>query len=376
MSFQRNLIDDTFNIIEPTFRVKEEGRAERDVETWLGQEITLNNETHQFNDLSSEMVTQNKEVIIRRNTIDNMHFRLLTSFGIGNYSDSETADGNNIGFKYVGFPQFNRPIDIINLRDSNKAIEFKMINTVSYTLTNNKGGTHETVSEVSLPGEGSNGGKNKLQDIHPHTTLSYTHLYLVPHEIKISEQNKKLYDVYIKNDESNVYGSDKTGYDLKLTSGSLDTGKIKNLTSLFNDTNKEIETKDTKPRLRFLGSIDLYQHTYFDYDKNKVIKGFSGLSKPGELIPYDFHGEYHRSLTLGVNAIYGKIIINQLKEIKAPMLNPNDGVVVLKIESKEFIDNILHAKIPFKKIKVSKLKYLKNKIFSQRALDRLRENHD
>ncbi|MCU4117081.1 hypothetical protein N8G13_01240 [Mycoplasma zalophi] len=98
------------------------------------------------------------------------------------------------------------------------------------------------------------------------------------------------------------------------------------------DCNFNLETNVVKFQgYDIIGKLTLNTHTYFDFNLNKTIQGFSLYSKDGYVIPYNFKGLFSPILIISINNKYKNIVLSKIYNIKHPLLNQQDGSVKLQI---------------------------------------------
>ena len=147
---------------------------------------------------------------------------------------------------------------------------------------------------------------------------NYNNVRFVPRELDLFNHNKVLFDVYMENDNGTSVDNDHL----------LDKGKLET-TGVSGHLNVSfVRTPDQNK----FGEIVIDDSTYYDYDAQSTKTGVKIGAQRGELIPYNFSGEYNRMLTMELNASMGDIKINLKEDIVSPILDPYIGIYKLRVK--------------------------------------------
>lgn len=353
MMIQRNLRDDTFNV-----RLKLDKHIDFPVDTNFqidGKTISDNIPAHDYQ-VQSDIIDD----IIPHSLIKDAKFSQTKSIAAGLIVRGKSDD--NID-KWI-HPRFSRKdfgaflIIINNLTKnqnisvtSDNIIHIKTINSIK--LTKNEplhiwrntdkysNGTYSTYYKIFDPDDQNN------QEVT--FEYSYNHIYLKPAPISRYKHNKKIYDIFMSNDDSTpIIG------DMNIKNGimaSSETGSSKMQigfhSHLHENKTEMIEGKERK----YIGHYQLEDYSYYDYDKNKTIFGPSTIAERGDFIPYNLKGNYIRQLQLALNCDFDALKIYQSKKFDQAVLKPFGGSVKINLTEKKFDNSIIMNKLSKEAIK-------------------------
>ena len=191
----------------------------------------------------------------------------------------------------------------------------------------------------------------------PETSLFYNHLFLVPHDIDYFNGNEYLFDVYMENDENEDINND-----CKISEGVFKSSAIRtNQETFFQKKNEIINPKIFS--WNYIGGIKLATSHYYNFQSRKVEKGFSENSLYGDIVPYDFSGEYKREYVGDFNARLKDITFQLTNYINQPVLNPDTGKVQLNINQNYQGDFHQYYILPWKNISLLRDQCKKDKDF-------------
>lgn len=164
--------------------------------------------------------------------------------------------------------------------------------------------------------------------------FQYLHLILKANRPNWHNPTQSLVDIYGYDDtnkNSNIWSDIETQTAGLLKSTSVRSG-LKTEFQYDYDPNRRYLITSGK-QAAYLGSIKALESTYYDYQKQDVVKGFSENSILNDQIPYNFSGLYRWELNFDLNKVINNFNWNLYTKIDKALLNPYDGLVKLKITS-------------------------------------------
>lgn len=170
---------------------------------------------------------------------------------------------------------------------------------------------------------------------------------------------KTLFKIYTENEDGSGIAQD-----FSLTKlGTLNIpGMTKNLPLIFKRLNSNEVYRDTNAV--HIGDIIIDANTGYNYEKKTIIDDDYESKSEGLLIPYNFKGNYKLNIKeFGLNSAFSGIDITIAKNFKRPILDPEEGLVSLIVNSKDSENtNFKYS------IKEQNIKTLKERTPSLRAM--------
>ena len=167
------------------------------------------------------------------------------------------------------------------------------------------------------------------------------HTYFVPRKMNRRTPNENVMDIYTSmTDMQQALRDNDVDFDKKEVS-TLNTSLRTALnTNVNHDEVLRVQNGESQIVAHKLGEIKVIDHTYYDYDKGRIEKGVSPNSQLGEIIPYNFSGNYTTSQNINGYGIMKDFPIINSTNFKTPILNPVLGTVQLKINDTENNDTL------------------------------------
>ncbi len=320
LTMRRNFIDDTFTLSWPKFASSVSTTFE------LHNTLSANNAvTVGIGSGVMERTDWIKRYFDARSfSLKNAKFRDSTSWTRA-YIDGKDS------FNLSVFPHFSS-FSQQALLNENQALEIDLIHDSHFFLKDMESSRSENPSSYI-------GQKNY-----------YSHFYIVPTEASQLTHQVKIADIYRCDDDDqgedyySIGAEDyKHEFDFSSVSKYTSTSFSGTMGVSISDENEKvnnvvIDGLTTQPKdIYKLGSINLIDSTYYDYDTGKTMVGFGNEDEVGEIIPYSFYGSYTRSFDLGLIDFLKHFKIDITKNIAQKVLDPYSGMVVLNIdESNDF----------------------------------------
>ncbi len=347
----RNLVDDTFdieinplnnqshNIDTPVVNVDQE-----ELKVGYGSDFVKSN---------VEPLTKDFRWKIRRGILDNRKFRSIKSLVAG------LDDGN---LRWREPPQLYRAIMFPTFPDVKQKVQLSFDKVLLV----------KTVETILLEAYGDGFPLNsKTRLIHNkglkfRATYFYNMLYFVPRKLSQTDPSPIIFDVYMKN-----WSGRSTDYDKLFKPGKMKTSSLGKSTLGIYFESDPVEEPPGSYMPMLIGHMRTYDSTYYDYKTKKTHVGLEEGSVEGEIIPYNFRGQYKREVSFGPNAIFNDLHIFMNKDIVSPILDPYDGQVQLQV------DNVFLTRAKnLRTIPSKDLKLFKDHAFSLNGLERISVEQD
>ena len=341
MKIQRNLRDDTFNMMfKDVYKSKDE-KTFMESENYFNPFININGVDSVVGGGHTNRNDQNNlnSYFVHRSMENNIKFRDTKSISLG--VKNNTLDrAYNASYRISIYPQFETLKSSVRI-SKNNVLDFQSVNGITIRIKEGN--------------DLANGAHLKSDRIEK--KMSYSHTILVPRILNRIGKNITVFDAFIYNDKYNsvdMPGTDSAEGDIALQEGKIKTTSFKKSLSLvvndFNDSKTKIIEDElnvweknrkhkqgwngsTHPK--YIGSFNMFDQTSYDYEKGESVVGSSSTSREGEVIPYSLKGGYYRESTLGVNEIYKKIKVLQTFTKLNPILQPDVGLVKMEIKTDE-----------------------------------------
>lgn len=307
----RNLCDDTFNLeLHPTVAVSSSTRIVEIPYINVNNEYEIQGWDSSLNRPSDDIMYQSYSWVAHHSLFKDLKFHNTSVIALGTDIHNDSYTNNNLFFRNIIYPHFSHVKNKINASYKD-VIHFKTIKSIS-----GKQKEHRHIAQFS---QGLSRMERNGELI---TNLSYNDIYIRPLEPNIGSTDKRIAEIYIHNSDNTPYK-----YDYNITNGLLQTSSLPNnkLETYFESSNEN----KTYNGASFIGYISVADPTYYDYDKHQTKVGYSSTSKEGDTVPYNYKGDFTRSITLGINGVFNKITISFSKKIDAPLLDPYEGKVRL-----------------------------------------------
>ncbi|MCK5789073.1 MAG: hypothetical protein KAH32_08735 [Chlamydiia bacterium] len=220
LKLQRNLRDDTFNIMfkDPYYDANTKHflsqLTDADIFANVNGVETSLSKMHAHSRTSSNGKNENS-FFVHRSMINNIKFRDIKSatFGIKNITYP-----NDLAYRMSIYPQFEALRDNIRI-SKDKVLDIQTINAMTINIKN----PHATNGNANY--------KNEEMLV----TKSYTHTLLVPRELRRMGKNVTVFDVFVYNDilkKVDGYGVESSENDYALKKGEIKTTSFKNKLNL------------------------------------------------------------------------------------------------------------------------------------------------
>lgn len=193
----------------------------------------------------------------------------------------------------------------------------------------------------------------------------YNDVYIKPIKPRLGSTDKRIAQVFIKNTDNSP-----VTYDHNITNGILHSTSLGNnaLETYFEESNDNIHYRDA----RLIGYISVANQTYYDYDTGKTREGFSANSKEGDTVPYNYKGDFTRSITFGINGVFNKVTLAFSEKIDTPLLDPFEGITKLHIT---YTDDPLEE-VPQRFLDADAIKKIREHDFSLVGINRISQIYD
>lgn len=167
--------------------------------------------------------------------------------------------------------------------------------------------------------------------------IVYTYFYLIftePQHFKGASTIAEIYQ-FNEDEKDTLYTED---LDIKVKK--FKSYSTKNIEAFFDETekNKRYKIDNNNNFAKYVGAIKTKNNFYYDYIKKKVVEGYGPNNVVGDFIPYNFKGNYRWDIQLRLNEVFDNLQLSLMKTIQNPLLDPNGGNIVLKIDRR--IENI------------------------------------
>lgn len=354
----RNFIDDTFNI--KVYRTIGEDAGGWDEFPSLGvnNDASLGGPSSPVSgQLTLSTLPANAYWDVNHSMIKDIKFRDSNIIGIG--SDLHKSGFVKPIYKYVISPQFEPVPPNVDLR-FNQVLHLAAVKKI--TIYQDSGYALKLSSTTSSTSENSVVSRNNDQF---KVKLEYNHLYIEPTPIDRYHGNEILAKVYIKND-----GDLPTSYDYK-----FDVGEMRS-TSLGAEHASTYFQLDENPseiyrgtNAHYLGSIRSFDSLYYDYQNHCVKVGSTSDSIYGDIVPYNYKGEYTREIKMSFNGVFDKLNVRFKTIIDEAILNPSDGSVQLNVSNNK--NQIPNSQIPPKYFDMNDIRIIRQHQPSLRGLEGL-----
>lgn len=160
----------------------------------------------------------------------------------------------------------------------------------------------------------------------------------------------------------------------KIVTGNFEKGlSAHNQLELKQYQEMQIHKRDLlEPRINYYATAVIDQPTYYDYEKNKTINGFNREAQKGDLIPFNFKGDYEFATKLPFWEAFKDFIFRTTYHYDVPFLDKNEGQVILSVENstehlipemtftKEAIDDIIKDKSDYSLRALERVSHEKN----------------
>lgn len=179
------------------------------------------------------------------------------------------------------------------------------------------------------------------QSIHklvPNIKFVFNEMYIVPEQIDQMNGNHTLFKIYMRNGDESSHK-----YDYKFKEGILKTSALssKLTTSFYPNYNKKIRRNFGVGFAELLGEIAINESTFYDYKNKITVEGFGNNSIIGEVVPYNFRGEFKHNLKMHFNSSFGELNLRLFGNIAQPLLDVDEGMYKLLIKE---MNNHLNSK--------------------------------
>lgn len=197
--------------------------------------------------------------------------------------------------------------------------------------------------DITLLGDGE-------YQIIPRTRKYLTHFYIFPRKFDQFNHQVSVADIYTSNEVSNT-SPDGIFFNNYAHTYDFSNSARYQSSAITGDMNITLKDKfDAKPNILkkvgddsyikntfYVGTFDLIDQTYYDFDNNKSVIGLSSTSKVGEIIPYGFKGSLTRKFNLGFIDFLKNFKVGITSEVKQKVLDPYAGQIMLNLkESNSF----------------------------------------
>lgn len=191
--------------------------------------------------------------------------------------------------------------------------------------------------------------------------IYYNNTYVVPEKFNQLNGTKTLFKIYSENEDgSNV----KDDFSL-MKPGTLNIpGMTKNLPLIFERVVSEEKYSNTNAI--HIGNITINANTGYNYEKGTIIDDDYESKSQGLLVPYNFKGNYRLNIKeFGLNSAFGNIDLTIVKNFKRPVLDPDEGLVIMEVQNEpdnhlDFIYSIGEKNIKLLKERTPSLRALLN----------------
>ncbi len=303
----RNLIDDSFNLELGTYNHPKNYPGNDRPYVAINNKYFLNNENSSLFSFLPNEYKKNFRYKAHRSYFDNLKLQdtFTLVFGVDFHFTSPYLH-------YILTPEFSLKPKFVNL-GFDQVLLIKSLKKIILSLP-----------KTLLSRDFSN---NDIMKFKPVIKIIYNEMYIVPEKINQLKGNHHLLQIYIRNQDDSSHN-----YDYKLENGTLQTSSLnKMLTTSF----KKSELNNIKRDFGFgdttlLGSIVINESTFYDYEKKITVEGFGDNSIIGEVIPYNFSGQFKRDIQMYLNSAFGKMNIRLFGNIAHPLLEVDEGIYRLE----------------------------------------------
>lgn len=318
----RNLIDDTYNL--KVYRTTGTNDHTESIDEFPS--VGVNNKVSVLgrnspvaSQINPEALTSDPAWNINHEFIENIHFRDTTILGVGADYCSSTIQPI---FQYVLSPMFETLQTNVDLR-------FDQVLHIA------------TLKKITLQQGSSNRVAIKVdQSLHSDSAvpvnndsftakLEYNHIYIKPEPLDRYHGNEVIAKVYIKND-----GNMPTTFDHSLTKGVMKSSGLGTKTAgIYFENDEQVGTSFETTGAHYLGSIKSLDSLYYDYENDRVELGSSSDSIYGDIVPYNFSGDYTREINIPINAVFNDLNIRFHTNVPTAILDASEGQVGLSVSN-------------------------------------------
>lgn len=213
----------------------------------------------------------------------------------------------------------------------------------------------------------TNRGTNDIQYPNVVATKAYTSLYYQPHVRKREDAITDLASIY----SLHTRGRDPKKYIPNVMSTVKSTGVPSGLQTYIDETAKkdpiDVPYSPISQRVDYIGEIKIDDSTYYDYEKQETVKGYSSDARTGEIIPYNFKGSYTWVQKMDLFDFLKGFQFRTAKNFNHSLLDSFDGDIILTVDnnSEAPLENL-------KSLSLDNLEIIKQQgIVSLRGLERM-----
>lgn len=345
---KRNLGDDTFNLeVHPSVRIGDQYSNEIPYIN-VNNEYEVSGYDSSLNRKGDQILSQSYSWVGHHSLFKDLKFHDASVIALGTDVQTGGNGTTQMFYRNIIYPHFGYVKNQINASYKD-VIHFRTIKSIS--------GNQSPQHDMNVFGQSP-------QRIHQNGELNlsyeYNDVYIRPIEPSLGTTDKRIAEVYVSNTDNSTYK-----YDYNITHGILRTSSLAHdqLETYFESTSEE----QTYNNAKLVGYIAVADPTYYDYDKKETKVGYSSGSREGDTVPYNYKGDFTRSITLGINGVFDKVTISFSKRIEAPLLDPYEGKVRLYLS---YSEQPLHD-VPPRFLDEDSIKKIREHYYSLKGINRL-----
>lgn len=311
----RNFVDDTFSLKTKKFPANNIGYVA----------LSANNKTTAWEGAAA--IQEYDYITAKPFALENETF-LKSSSWTSSYAPKD--DITKAQYVFSVFPHIT-PLSPNFLLHKNQVLKLNLIKDIKFALN------------ADLPIANA-GDKVPIAASSLNPTVDYASIYVVPRNIDQLTHRITIADLYLESnytdsnysiiDKANVSHFFTFANDIKYKSSSF-TGDLKaiykeDMGNQFyaSQTNSSVISRKF---IKKLASLDAIESTAYNYENSKTEISQGGDAQMGELLPFNFKGNYSNNFTLGLSSILKNINVSTSEYIDQAILDPYSGKVQLNI---------------------------------------------